>query len=137
MRNREKAIYLIKGLILSFIISFTLIIILALLLQFTSLREDKLSVLNNINIVLSISIASGYIGVKLKEKGWINGLILGFLYSSIILLINIIEGRSIFINSIFVIRLLTASLIGAIGGMIGVNLKWLYFDLYVIYVIIY
>ncbi|HLR21910.1 MAG TPA: TIGR04086 family membrane protein [Tissierellaceae bacterium] len=123
MENKVKFTYWLKGLILSYAISFTLIIIVSLLLHFTSLRENKLSMLNNIIMIISISIASIYLSIKIKERGWLNGFLLGFSYYFVIILINFIADRSISINLILGTKLISASLMGTIGGMIGVNLN--------------
>lgn len=123
MENKIRLRYWFKALISSFAISFALIIIVSLLLQLTSLRENKLPILNNIVMVLSISIGSTYLALKLKEKGWLHGLVLGFAYYLIIILINCIVERTILINLMLGIKLFSSSIIGAIGGMIGVNLS--------------
>src|SRR5699024_3882620 len=123
MENKVKFTYWLKGLILSYAISFTLIIIVSLLLHFTSLRENKLSMLNNIIMIISISIASIYLSIKIKERGWLNGFLLVFSYYVVIILINFIADMSISINLIVGNKLISVSLMGSIGGMIGVNLN--------------
>src|SRR5699024_11977220 len=95
MENKVKFTYWLKGLILSYAISFTLIIIVSLLLHFTSLRENKLSMLNNIIMIISISIASIYLSIKIKEWVWLNGFLLGFSYYFVIILLNLIADCSI------------------------------------------
>src|SRR5699024_3438192 len=123
MQNKVKYTYCLKVLILSYAISFTLIILVLLLLHITSLSENILSMLNNIIMIISISIASIYLSIKIKERGWLNGFLLGFSYYFVIILINFIADRSISINLILGTKLISASLMGTIGGMIGVNLN--------------
>lgn len=122
MEGRIRFRYWLQAIVLGFAISFSLIIIVSLLLKLTSLRENKLPILNNIIMVVSISIASIYLALKLKEKGWLYGLGLGALYYCIIILVSFILERTISIDLILGIKLLSASIIGSIGGMIGVNL---------------
>lgn len=114
---------LAKSLILSCIITISMIFIVSLLLYFTSLRETKLIIINNIIMIISIFIPSIILSLKVNEKGWLNGLILGILYYIIFLLFNIIFLKDGIITIFAVGKLLLAGLIGAIGGIIGINLK--------------
>lgn len=122
MRDKVKPMDWFKALVLSFGITVLLIIIMSLILRFTNLREEKLPLLNNIIMLLSIAIASIYLAMQVREKGWFNGAILGFGYYLVIILINFIIVRPISLDLISAIKLIMATLIGAIGGMIGINL---------------
>lgn len=122
MKSNIKPMYWFKGLVLSFFITVILIMIMSLLLRFTNLREGKLPLFNSIIMVISIVIGSIYVAIQIKENGWLNGAILGFGYYFVIILINFIVVRPISLDLIAAVKLITASLIGSIGGMIGINL---------------
>ncbi|MBC8590413.1 TIGR04086 family membrane protein [Wansuia hejianensis] len=122
MKNKLNFNYLLKALILGFILTFIMIFITALLLRFTDLREIKIPLMNNITMVICIVFPSIYLATRVKEKGWIHGAILGFIYYSIIVILNIILARTKIFAPVNLIKLMIATLIGAIGGMIGINL---------------
>ncbi|MFY9214938.1 MAG: TIGR04086 family membrane protein, partial [Tissierellaceae bacterium] len=112
----------IRGLILAFIITFTLLLILALVLRFTQVRESSIPFLNNLVFIISIVLTSALLGRMAKESGWLNGALLGFIYYLVILILNLIIHRSLDLGMLIVFRLLMATILGALGGMIGVNL---------------
>lgn len=122
LKNKIKLVYWLKGLVLAFAITYILIFIISLFLRFTSLREGKLPLLNSIVMLLSIVIASIYLAIKVKEKGWLNGAILGLGYYLIIILLNFLVMRSVSLDLIIGAKLFMAIITGSIGGMIGINL---------------
>ncbi len=122
MKNRNKLIYWIRGIIMAFAITSIAILVISLLLIFTNLRESRLPMLNNIIMILSITISSIYLAMKAKEKGWINGAILGLTYYLIIILLGVLIIRPITLDMVTWAKLFVAGLIGSIGGMIGINL---------------
>ncbi len=121
MKNKLNPKNWLLGLALAFIITFILLIFVALLLRFTSIREAHTSLINSIVMTISIVASSAILGKKLKEKGWLNGAVLGFTYYFIIILLNLIFNRPLNMGSLLLLRLLIATLLGAIGGMIGIN----------------
>lgn len=114
--------YLAKGLLIAFILSIIFIIIISLLLRFTSLRESKVSLLNNIVVILSIAIGSIYTSIKVKENGWLNGGALGLLYYLVIILLNVAFLRNLDTNALMLTKLVLSTLTGIIGGIIGINI---------------
>lgn len=123
MLVKNKIYYLLKGLFLAFIITIVSLIIFSLLLRFTGLRESQLPLLNNGVMIISIVVASIYSAIKIKEKGWINGAILGIVYYLVLLLINVLFIKSFDSSFIIISKLLISTVTGIIGGMIGINLS--------------
>jgi len=100
-----------------------LILIVSLLLTFTSLKEGTMPLLNTVIMIISIAVGSIYMAIKAEEKGWLNGGLIGILYFLILLLINFLFIKP-FIFDIYTVGKLFISIItGVIGGMIGVNIK--------------
>lgn len=122
MKNKLNPKNWLLGLVLAFIITFILLIFVALLLKFTSVRESHTSLINSLVMTISIVASSAVLGKKIKEKGWLNGAALGFIYYFIIILLNLILNRPLNMGILLLLRLLIATLLGAIGGMIGINL---------------
>lgn len=115
--------YFLKGIFLAFIITIALIIIFSLLIMFTNIKESKIPLLNNIAMITSIAISSIYVAFKIKEKGWIQGGLVGIGYCIILLILNIIFIRPIQLDLLSGTRLVLATITGIIGGMIGINLS--------------
>ncbi len=122
LKNKLGLKCVLRGLVYSFIITLVLLFSFSLLLKFTSLSESKTTVFNIIAMILGVAFGSFYVGMKIKEKGWINGAIIGFSYYLFVILINLIffkgESAPVFLLS----KLFLSSLTGFIGGMMGVNI---------------
>ncbi len=121
-KNRTRIKHLFKGVLVTFIITILALLIFSLILRFTSLRESRLTTLNNITMILSVAIGSFYTAVKIRENGWLNGAIVGALYYLIIILINVIFIRPDTSNMYLFVKLLISTVVGFIGGMLGINL---------------
>lgn len=115
--------YVVKGILLAFMITIALIIIFSLLIMFTDIKEGKIPLLNNIAMITSIAISSIYVAFKIKVKGWMQGGLVGIGYCVILLLLNVIFIKPIQFDLISGTRLVLATITGIIGGMIGINLS--------------
>lgn len=122
VKNKTKIRYLLKGLLLSIIITIALLILISVLLKFTSLSESKLPHLNNVTMIISIVVSGIYVAFKIKENGWLNGAIVGIMYSLVIIFLSLIFVKEN--NSVMFImtRIVLSTVTGIIGGMIGINL---------------
>lgn len=121
LKNKLGFRVVLRGLIYAFVITLIMLISFTLLLRFTSLSESKTPQFNIIAMIIGVAAASIYIGMKINEKGWLNGAILGFLYYLLIILINVMffkgENGPIYLLS----KLLLSTFTGFIGGMLGIN----------------
>ncbi len=59
----------------------------------------------------------------MKEKGYLYGLIIGIAYILILIPISLLWGQTLTLDKYFFARLLMASSVGIIGGIIGVNIS--------------
>lgn len=123
MKNKLNVKFLAKALFLSFCITIFMIFVSSLIFQFTTLRATKMVLINNIIMVISIFVPSLYLALKVKENGWLNGFLLGFVYYVVIILLNIFLFKSNITLTFSLGKLLLTSLIGTIGGIIGINLS--------------
>jgi len=123
VKSWDKSVYLLKGLLLSYIITFVLILMFSMLLTFSNLREGKTSLLNTLVMIISITSGGIYVAGKVKEKGWINGGVLGISYYFILILLNILLLRPIIIDMFSISKLIIAFTTGIIGGIIGINIS--------------
>lgn len=123
LKNKAGLRLVVRGLIYAFSITLIMLITFTLLLRFTSLRESIRPQFNILAMVVGVVLASLFIGIKIKEKGWLNGALLGFIYYFIIILINLIffkgENGPLFLLS----KLSLSTFTGFLGGMIGINIS--------------
>jgi len=122
LKVRLNLLLILKALCLAILITFGLILIVTFILRFTDLRETKLPMLNNIILILSIVSSSLYLITRTREKGWLYGASLGFLYYLLIIIVNLLFSRFDILQPISLVKLVLAMIIGAIGGIIGINL---------------
>jgi len=113
----------VKGVIVACIVALLLFAILALLITYTNISESIIPA--GILAILSISglISGVYVGANLKTKGWLNGILIGFIFIGFIFLIGSILNKEILFELSFLYKLIIGIAAGGIGGMIGVNLK--------------
>lgn len=121
-KDFSKSIYLLKGLLLAFIVTSVLIVLFSLLLTYSTLRESKMPLLNTVIMIVSITSGSIYIGRKIKEKGWINGGLIGISYYIILIVLNLLFFKPFAIDIFSISKLFVASITGVIGGIIGINI---------------
>ncbi len=120
---RKNGIAILKGEIIAFIINILGLIILSLVMTYSTISDTKIPTLVIAVNTLAILIGSSIATIKLEKKGIINGLIIGSLYIAIYLLISLIFAGSVSF-SIKTILIITLGIIaGGIGGIIGVNLN--------------
>ena len=115
----------LKKLALAFSItvgSLLILIFVATLFNYFNLFSYKVMHISIIIIPIIALILGGiYMGRKATKKGYLEGLKLGFIFSVIILIINIILGETINIKDAIFYLILIISCI--FGSMIGINLK--------------
>lgn len=97
-------------------------LILSLLLQFTDLRESALAIVSYIIHGFATLVGGLTAGKRTEAKGWYQGSTLGALYSIIVMLISFLASDiSPSLNSFMQLSIMVGS--GALGGIVGVNLK--------------
>lgn len=121
MNNSNNIITIIKGSAIALTITVIGLLVLSAVLAYTSLNENLSTPIIIGIIALSIMIGSIISSRKVKQKGLINGGILGIIYIiSIYLLSSIILGDFSF-NLYSFIAIVVSIIFGIIGGIIGVN----------------
>lgn len=113
----------VKGLILSFLITLPCFLVFALFLTYTDFPEKYTLIAVLITTVISVLVASAYSTKNVKSKGWMNGCFVGILYVAILYLAS----STVFMNFALDVQVLLTFIIGAIvgslGGIFGINLR--------------
>ncbi len=113
----------LKSIVLSYIITIGLILVVAIILTYTPLKEKSIPLLNTIIMMISITIGAIYLTFKIGEKGWLNGGAVGVVYYLILLLFNVRFFKNHSLDMYTTSKLIISLVTGIIGGMIGINLK--------------
>lgn len=112
---------IIKGSVISIVITLIGLVIFASLLTYTSIAESTIPAVTIIITIISILIGSSLCMSNVKKNGIINGILIGLIYISFIyILSSVIEGNFA-LNLKSVIMIIGAIIAGAVGGIIGVN----------------
>lgn len=126
--KKSNYIYILRGIIVSVLITLLGLLIFSIILTKTNTSEATIFpvvvVITAISILIGSFIASG----KIKNKGIVNGAIVGGCYMLVIYLLSSIMGNSFSLNVQSFVTIIAAIMAGIIGGILGVNLrKWLMF----------
>lgn len=121
--NQSTYTIMLKSLAICFIISFIMILIYALILSFSSMSDISMSKVTQTILIISIVIASIYGSKKVKQRGWMFGMVLGLIFALLLIPFGIAFGQMVAVDLYLLAKLLVSALVGAIGGIIGVNLN--------------
>lgn len=123
IKKTDYALHILRGIAISYIITIIMLTIVSLLLTYTSLKESSIPILSTIIIIVSIALGAIYLTLKIGEKGWLNGAIIGILYFLILIILKKIFLKEFGLNIYFISKLIISLITGIIGGMIGINLE--------------
>ncbi len=119
----KNMIRIVKGSITAIILTLILLLIFAILLTYTQIKENTINPVIIVITGISILVGSSVSTLKINKNGLINGFLVGLIYIIAIYLISSITGTGFRINLYSIIMMLVSIIMGMIGGIIGVNLK--------------
>ena len=122
-KNMNYFFTLIKGVFISILITLIMILVLSIILSLSDIKESVIMPSVIFISAFSILIGSFTITKKIDKKGIIFGSVVGIFYMSILYTISSIINFnfSLELNSLIMIAI--GMFGGAIGGILGVNLK--------------
>lgn len=113
----------LKGVLISLCVSLVAILFFAFLLRFTNISENLISPVNQVIKGVSIFLGVLFGMRRVKSNGIINGLLIGFLFTIFAFLVfSLLDGQFVF-DKTLLNDIIFGSIIGAICGIICVNLK--------------
>lgn len=113
----------VEGSIMGIVITLILLLILAIILANTDISEGIISTSIITITGISIFISSLLIATKIKNKGILNGALVGLIYILLIYTISSIASSNFLLSINSIILIFVSILMGAIGGIVGINLK--------------
>ena len=118
---KANIIRIIKGSLLSIIVSVIFLIVFAMLLTYTSLSENTITPIVLGIVGLSILLGSYLSTKKINKKGILNGAMVGIIYMLILYIISSVIFMDFSINASSIIMIICGIIAGIIGGIVGVN----------------
>ena len=114
--------YIGKGVLRGCVLTLVIMIAAAIIMNFTSMSEGMVSMTILVTTLVSVVYSSVYATKKIKNKGWMIGLLVALLYMTIIYLASVIAGRDAALQLKDMWRVLLALIVGLLSGMLGINL---------------
>lgn len=112
-----------EGVLRGFILTLIMLLIYAAVMCFVDTGDKANSIYYMITTLVSIMYGVIYAVKKLKRRGWVVGLIVSMLYMIILYLVFLIgNGKETVFNQGNYIRILLAAGVGALSGMLGINI---------------
>ena len=114
---------ILKGSIISIILTMILLFIFAILLTYTNISENTIPAVIIVITAISLLIGSSIASRKMKKDGLVNGAIIGGIYLLTIYIVSSIIGGNFNMNIKSIIMIGVGTLFGILGGIVGVNTK--------------
>lgn len=122
--TKDNKINIIKGSVISILLTIIFLTLYAILLCYTTISEDTIIPVVIVISGISILIGSSVSARKLKEKGMLNGGLIGLIYVLFIYILSSSILMNFQINSNSIIMIIIGVVTGMIGGIIGINMKF-------------
>lgn len=121
--KNKNIINVIKGSIISIIITVIALTIYAAILSYTSISETTMVPVVLTITGISILIGSSISSIHIKKQGILNGGLVGLIYILLLYIVSSIFLAGFELNMNSIIMIVVSILTGMIGGVIGVNMK--------------
>ena len=116
----------IKGVMISIIVTLIFLFVFSLLLTYTNISESFIAPVIIVITAISIFIGSSIGNIKLKKNGMLNGALVGGIYLLCIYLLSGILSQNFSLSMQSIIIIISGMICGMFGGIIGVNKGWFY-----------
>ena len=121
-KNRN-AINILKGTIISMLLTLILLTIYSALLSFTNISENTMTPVVLVMTGISILIGSSMSSINIKKQGMLNGGLVGLIYMLFIYTLSSIFLVGFELNLNCILMIIIGIITGMLGGIIGVNLS--------------
>ncbi len=113
----------LKSIIISYAFTFIVFLVFAAIITYTGFPETYIDTVVVITTVLSVLISGMAVSAGARSRGWLNGGIGGFVYMLVLVVLGVVfSAGAAFDKSDFAL-LIFGFVIGAVGGIIGINMK--------------
>ena len=116
-------ITIMKGTLISVILTLVLLFILAIVLTYTKVSESMIPAAIIVITAISLLIGSTIANKKMKKNGILNGGIIGVIYLVTIYIVSSAVSGSFSLGWKSIVMVVAGMIFGIIGGVIGVNVS--------------
>ena len=121
--KNKNAINILKGTIISILLTLILLTIYSALLSFTNISENTMTPVVLVMTGISILIGSSMSSINIKKQGMLNGGLVGLIYMLFIYTLSSIFLVGFELNLNCILMIIIGIITGMLGGIIGVNLS--------------
>ncbi|HPU62969.1 MAG TPA: TIGR04086 family membrane protein [Mobilitalea sp.] len=114
--QNKKFIYVLEGLLFSYIITAIILLIVSFLMLNFDLSGSVISAIINVTYIVSTFMGGFFVGKKTEQKKFVWGLVVGVFYFIILMLVSLLMNR---VGPIPIGSLITVFIITGLGGMLG------------------
>ena len=123
MELKLQAKSLFTGVVIGYAITCLVFISYALLLTYTNITEENISLVVTLTSIVSVLVAGFDAARGATSKGWLWGIVAGFMYAVILVVLMSWIQQSLILDSRAITLLILSLAGGGLGGVIGINLK--------------
>ena len=120
-KSNNSVIKIAKGILFSFIVTLTSILIFSIILTYTYISESIVPAVIIVLTFISILIGTIISMRKMHKNGMLNGAIIGGAYVIFLYLISSILNTGFTMNTYTIVMIIAGVVSGIIGGIIAVN----------------
>ncbi len=111
-----------KFMIFSILLGILITCLIGVLLAYTNINDNMMGTLIFVGAAISTFLGSILLNRKIKKRGYLYGLIFGLIFFILIYTFSSLAASSLVFNATVLVYTITSALMGAIGGIIGVNI---------------
>lgn len=112
---------ILKGTLLSLLISLVLVCALAVVVYFSNISDRTVSVATFGVSCLSVFLGALILAKNITSRGLLNGIALAGVYFAVIFIISVLANGGVSVSVSNFLRLLAIFASGALGGVLGIN----------------
>jgi len=121
--NKSQIMQLIKGVMMGYAITCIIFLAYAMLVTYTQMSERNLPIVIAVTTLLSVMIAGFDAAKGAPSRGWMWGLLAGFIYVAILALVMAIMIPGFFADGRTATVIVLSVAGGALGGILGINIR--------------
>ena len=95
----------------------------AILLTYSPVGEEHLTLIITATSIISIAVAGFDVAKSSENRGWLWGITAGLIYALVLILIGVFTANKIIFSTQTFALILLAAASGGVGGIIGINFK--------------
>ena len=123
IENKNTIVCIVKGMLLSYFITFLLLLLFSILLTYTNIAENSIAPVILIITIISILVGSSIGTNKIKKNVFLYGGTIGFFYIMILYLISSLLQTGFSVNLYAILMIIFSILAGMVGRNCRCKLK--------------